>query len=135
VRGKLLLLATLLLGCSLGEDAAGLDDEVRLVVSGGVVGTVQELVVDAEGQATITRAGGSVRTFQLSDDQFARLVTLLDATDLDELAAYAGELQVADDLLFELTYGDHEVVVEESNLPDDYPPLLSHLTGLLKQGA
>lgn len=117
-------------------DVERLDGELRYARSGGIAGIREELVIQADGNATATFDDGAAQSFALSGDDLERLRALLDDTDFDVLAAAAAEEgRVDDDFVYELRYQEKDLSIEGSNLPDPYPPLFIELDRLLDEAA
>jgi hypothetical protein len=105
---------------------------IVFVLSGGIEGRNDMLVVEPDGTATATDGfEGREATEQLADEELAELYGLLDESGLfTEDRGYEGD--IVDDFAFEIVYRGFTVAGDESASPPELDPARGRLTELLE---
>ncbi|MGZ5372551.1 MAG: hypothetical protein ACXWDE_12295 [Aeromicrobium sp.] len=133
------LLALLLVGC--GDDggtpggsdseAATLKGPVTYERGGGFAGRRDRLVVQPDGNASLTTNDGTHK-LKLSDSELKALADKLEQTDLNALPTRSTTSPpVADDFAYRVVYEGKTVDTDQEAMPEELSPLVSELGALV----
>lgn len=99
--------------------------------SGGFAGFNDHLVINSDGQVTLTRRASEV-SFTLAPGELANLIAILDAADFPALAPEYRTLGlVADGFSYAMTYRDITVKTETLAEPDVLKPVIRALDAII----
>jgi hypothetical protein len=122
-------------GCGAGEDdgAGGsspvtLSSELRYVRDGGFAGDHDELVIAPDGRATVTRLRGRDASFELSQQEIAKVAEAVEGAKLDELDPKSTSRKpVPDAFVYTVSYDGRKVETDDAAMPDSLAPLRQQL--------
>ena len=102
--------------------------------SGGIAGFDDQLVIDPQGNATLTRRGQTTQ-FVLEPETIAQLEIFLDQADFARLNAEYLPAQPGADLFeYTITYQDHTVRTADTAVPGALQPVLDALNRIVDAG-
>ncbi len=103
--------------------------------TGGIAGFDDRLIVDANGQATLTRRTGKT-TFALDGDTFKRLQTALNDSGFTALPENSMPSRpVPDGFLYEITYKGRLVRTGDPAVPGSLQPAVAILNSIISSSA
>ncbi len=124
-----LVLATLGTACN-GNTAQISPIEFRR--SGGIVGLDDQLTIDAQGRAQLTRRAGDFE-FDLTRDEFARLTALLRDANFKTIPEDSRRKPylVPDEISYVIVYQGHTVKTSDTAIPDKLQAAIQLLNGIV----
>jgi hypothetical protein len=136
LRTAMILVTALLVasGCGGGDDGADdsssatLSAELRYVRDGGFAGDHDELVIAPDGRATVTRLRGRDASFELSQQELAKVAEAVEGAKLDELDPKSTSRKpVPDAFVYTVSYDGRKVETDDAAMPDSLAPLRQQL--------
>ena len=136
LRTAMILVTALLVasGCGGGDDGADdsssatLSAELRYVRDGGFAGDHDELVIAPDGRATVTRLRGRDASFELSQQELAKVAEAVEGAKLDELDPKSTSRKpVPDAFVYTVSYEGRKVETDDAAMPDSLAPLRQQL--------
>jgi emfourin len=144
LRTAMILVTALLVasGCGGGDDGADdsssatLSAELRYVRDGGFAGDHDELVIAPDGRATVTRLRGRDASFELSQQELAKVAEAVEGAKLDELDPKSTSRKpVPDAFVYTVSYDGRRVETDDAAMPDSLAPLRQQLDLLVTKHA
>jgi hypothetical protein len=144
LRTAMILVTALLVasGCGGGDDGADdsssatLSAELRYVRDGGFAGDHDELVIAPDGRATVTRLRGRDASFELSEQELAKVAEAVEGAKLDELDPKSTSRKpVPDAFVYTVSYDGRKVETDDAAMPDSLAPLRQQLDLLVTKHA
>jgi hypothetical protein len=144
LRTAMILVTALLVasGCGGGDDGADdsssatLSAELRYVRDGGFAGDHDELVIAPDGRATVTRLRGRDASFELSQQELAKVAEAVEGAKLDELDPKSTSRKpVPDAFVYTVSYDGRKVETDDAAMPDSLAPLRQQLDLLVTKHA
>ena len=126
-------------GCGGGEDdatggsaPARLSAELRYVRDGGFAGDHDELVIAPDGHAQVTRLRGRDASFELTQQEIAKVAAAVEGAKLDELDPKSTSPKpVPDAFVYTVSYRGQQVETDDAAMPDSLAPLRQQLDVLV----
>ncbi|MGN6301211.1 MAG: hypothetical protein ACTHN8_09000 [Angustibacter sp.] len=118
-----------------GRMTEGISQPLVLTRTGGIGGLKDRLELRPDGTYTVTSAGRTPVTRQLSEGQLAAIVNTLQAADLPHLATQSPTERRSDQLTYVLRAEGTTFTTTESTAPDAVRPLLEELGALFSAPA
>jgi hypothetical protein len=118
------------------SSSATLSAELRYVRDGGFAGDHDELVIAPDGRATVTRLRGRDASFELSQQEIAKVAEAVEGAKLDELDPKSTSRKpVPDAFVYTVSYGGQKVETDDAAMPDSLAPLRQQLDLLVTKHA
>ena len=121
-------------GCGAGHDgtdessSARLSAELRYVRDGGFAGDHDELVIAPDGHAQVTRLRGRDASFELTQQEIAKVAAAVEGAKLDELDPKSTSPKpVPDAFVYTVSYRGRKVETDDAAMPDSLAPLRQQL--------
>ncbi|CAG0946511.1 hypothetical protein ANRL1_03059 [Anaerolineae bacterium] len=98
--------------------------------TGGIVGFNDNLIVNSDGKATLTRRTGKFE-FTLAEDQVKQIQTAFQSANFTALREPPSKLLVPDELSYLIIFQGKQFKTSDTTMPNELQPVLALLNGII----